>query len=127
MEPSKILVIDDEKDLREALQEALTSAGFTVLIADNGKDGLAQALHHKPHLILLDISMPQMNGHKVLSELRKNPWGQNVHVLLLTNADDPTNIVRGLSLDGDEYIIKSQVSLGDITKKVKQYLTGYHS
>ncbi len=126
MEKSKILVIDDEKDLREALQVSLVSAGFTVLTAVDGRDGLAQALHHKPDLILLDISMPHMNGHQVLHELRNDPWGKNVHVLLLTNADDPANIVQGLSLKGDEYIIKSQISLGDITKKVKQYLTGYH-
>lgn len=126
MEKSKILIIDDEKDLREALHESLVSAGLIVYTAIDGKDGLAQAFLHKPDLILLDISMPQMNGHQVLHELRKDPWGKHVHVLLLTNADDPTNIVEGVGQKSDEYIIKSQISLKDVTKKVKQYLVGYH-
>lgn len=126
MKNSKILVVDDEKDLREALRESLTAAGFEVYTAVDGKDGLEQAFTHKPVLILLDISMPLMNGHQMLHELRKDSWGKDVHVLLLTNADDPTNIVQGMKLKSDEYIIKSQISLGEITKKVKQYLVGYH-
>ncbi len=126
MKKSKILIVDDEKDLREALRESLTSAGFEVYTAVDGKDGLEQAFALKPDLILLDISMPLVNGHQVVNELRRDTWGKNVHVLMLTNADDPANIVQGMKLKSDDYIIKSQISLGDITKKVKQYLVGYH-
>lgn len=126
MNTSKILVVDDEEDLREALRTSLTSAGCEVIVAKDGEDGLNQARAYKPDLILLDINMPNMNGHQVLRELRRDAWGKKVPVILLTNADDATNITQGVGLQGNDYIIKSQISLESITKKVKQYLAGYH-
>jgi CheY-like chemotaxis protein len=121
-----ILVVDDEKDLRDALRIKLESTGFTVIEAVDGEDGLAKAELHKPDLILLDITMPKMNGHQVLNQIRQTPWGLRIHVLILTNADDPHNIAQGVVLHTDDYIIKSQTSLEDIVKKVKQHLAGYH-
>ncbi len=67
-----------------------------------------------------------MSGHQVLSRLRRDVWGKNVHVLILTNADDAANITLGVEEKGSEYIIKSQTSLEDIVKKVKQHLLGYY-
>jgi DNA-binding response OmpR family regulator len=125
MKEQKILIVDDDSDLRSALQTALTNAGFTTFIAENGSEGLALALLHKPDLILLDISMPHMNGHQTLSELRKDSWGKDVQVFFLTNLDDPKNIVQGFEQKSDDYIIKSNTSLEAIVKKVKQYLAGY--
>ncbi len=121
-----ILIIDDEKDLRDALGMALRNAGFTVLEAIDGQSGLQLAETQKPDLILLDIMMPNMSGHQVLRELRMKPWGMRMKVLLLTNSDDPSNISQGVELKSNDYIIKSQTSLGDIIKKVKQHLVGYH-
>lgn len=121
-----ILVVDDEKDLREALTTSLTSAGYTVVTANDGKEGLALAQAEKPDLILLDIVMPHVNGHEMLHELRRDAWGKNVPVILLTNADDATNVAQGIELKSNDYIIKAQTSLEDIAKKVKQHLAGYH-
>ncbi len=126
MTGKKILVVDDDTTLREALDTALTQAGFMTIIASDGEAGLASALEHKPDLILLDIHMPKMSGHEMLLELRKDTWGKTVPVLLLTNYDDPKNITEGFGLKADDYIIKSNVSLQSITTKVKQYLAGYH-
>lgn len=126
MNISKILVIDDERDLREALHASLASSGYAVTEAEDGVQGLAMALKDKPDLILLDIVMPKMNGLEMLRELRKDAWGKSVPVLLLTNADDATNITYGVELKGNDYIIKSQISLAEVTKRVKQYLAGYH-
>ncbi len=123
----KILVVDDEKDLRDALHTMLVAAGFEVVLASDGEMGLAMAESEKPDLVLLDIMMPKLNGHQVLKELRRHPWGMHMHVLLLTNADDPANIAQGVVLRSDEYIIKSQTSLQDILKKVKQHILGYHA
>jgi DNA-binding response OmpR family regulator len=123
---AKILVIDDEQDLRDALRISLEAAGYAVIDATNGAEGLEKALRNKPSLILLDIMMPHMNGHQVLRELRKDDWGKNVPVLLLTNADDASNITHGVSFRSDDYIIKSQTSLKEIVTRVKQYLAGYH-
>jgi DNA-binding response OmpR family regulator len=121
-----ILIIDDEKDLRDALGTALRNAGFAVLEALDGPQGLELAELEKPDLILLDIMMPNMSGHQVLREIRMKPWGMRMKVILLTNSDDPGNISQGAELKSNDYIIKSQTSLEDIIKKVKQHLVGYH-
>ena len=126
MNGKKILVVDDEQDLREALVTALTAVGLVGISASDGETGLALALSERPDLILLDIGMPKMNGHQVLAQLRKDPWGKNVPVLLLTNYDDPGNIAEGIELKSNEYIMKANESLESIVKKVKQYLAGYH-
>jgi len=122
----KILVVDDEKDVRDALRTVLEASHFKVIEASNGDEGLMLTETERPDLILLDIIMPHMNGHHVLRELRAHPWGMHMHVLLLTNADDPANISQGVGLRSDEYIIKAQTSLEEIVKKVKQHLAGYH-
>ncbi len=126
MKRKKILIIDDEKDLRDALEVALTNSGFESLCAPDGALGLELAHAQKPDLILLDIMMPTMNGHEMLNELRKDTWGKHVPVLLLTNSDDPKNITQGFENKSNGYIIKSNTSLESIVKKVKQYLAGYH-
>ncbi len=123
---AKILVVDDEKDLRDALRTMLESAGYSVVEAADGEEGLKLAEQEKPDLILLDIMMPKMDGHQVLNLLRQKPWGLHIHVLILTNADDPHNIAQGVGLHSDDYIIKSQTSLKDILTRVKQHLAGYH-
>ncbi len=125
MSKETILVVDDDRDLRESLQTALVNAGFSTLTADDGAAGLKVALEHKPNLILLDIMMPNMNGHQMLSELRRDDWGKNVQVLFLTNVDDPKDIIESFEREGNDFIIKSSTSLKEIVTKVKQYLAGY--
>ena len=120
------MVIDDEQELRDALSTALTEAGYEVILAEDGNAGIHKALIFHPDLILLDIMMPIKNGHETLHELRRDAWGKNVPVLLLTNFDDATNITTSVGLKGDDYIIKSQTDLKSIVKKVKQFLAGYH-
>ncbi len=123
--PKKVLVVDDEKDLRDALHTMLEASGFVVFEAGDGEAGLTIAEAERPDIILLDIMMPIMDGHQVLNRLRQTPWGLRIPVLLLTNADDPHNIARGVELRSDDYLIKSQTSLATIIKKVKQHLYGY--
>ena len=125
MSKETILVVDDNSDLREALETALTNAGFTTVVAEDGVAGLEAALKYKPNLILLDIMMPNMNGHQMLGELRRDPWGKHAQVLFLTNLDDPKDIVESFERAGDDFIIKSNTSLKDIVTKVKQHLAGY--
>lgn len=121
----KILVVDDEKDLRDALRTGLEASGFEVIEAENGELGFIAAENEKPDLILLDVMMPTLNGHHVLQRLRQTAWGKNLPVLLLTNADDPKNVAEGISLKSDDYVIKSQTSLKEIVVTIKQQLAGY--
>jgi CheY-like chemotaxis protein len=81
----KILIIDDEEDIREVAALSLeTVAGWTVITANSGAQGLARAIEHQPDAILLDVMMPSMDGPTTFRELRKNPVTASIPVLLLT-------------------------------------------
>jgi CheY-like chemotaxis protein len=83
--PHKILIIDDEDDIREVAALSLESvAGWEVITANSGAQGLARALEHQPDAILLDVMMPGMDGPTTVRELRKNPATAKIPVLLLT-------------------------------------------
>lgn len=83
--PRKVLIIDDEDDIREVAALSLESiAGWNVLTASSGAQGLARALEHQPDAILLDVMMPGMDGPTTFRELRKNPGTAKIPVLLLT-------------------------------------------
>ncbi len=125
MEQHTILVIDDDAELRESMRDALTTAGYTVLEASSGEDGLRSAFEHKPHLIILDISMPQINGYQVLEKLRKDAWGKEVKVLLLTALDSLTSIAKGVELASNAYMVKSEVTLESLVKTVRHHLAEY--
>jgi DNA-binding response OmpR family regulator len=103
----------------------LKSLVYDVISATDGEEGLNKALTEKPDIILLDISMPKMNGHETLTKLRRDPWGKDVPVLFLTNFDDATNISQGVAAHSDDYIIKSSTSLEEIVKRTTQHLAGY--
>lgn len=118
----KILVVEDEKDIRESVAEALTDAGFEVLTAPNGIDGLALALHEHPDLILLDLVMPGYDGHTVLQKLRQDPWGKGARVVILSAMDDVSNIANAYDGSITSYIIKAHNTLDDIVKKVRESL-----
>ena len=81
----RILIIDDEDDIREVAALSLESvAGWEVIVASSGAQGLARAIEHKPDAILLDVMMPGMDGPTTFRELRKNPVTAKIPVLLLT-------------------------------------------
>ena len=92
---------------------------FAVLEAADGKEGLKIALKEKPAVILLDLLMPKVDGHEFMDSLRKDSWGAKVPVVVLTNQDDPHNVFYAHDANITEYIIKSNVSLDELTKKVK--------
>lgn len=115
----QILIIEDEKDIRDAIAEGLTQEGFKVTVANNGKIGLEKALTEHPDLILLDIIMPIMDGHHTLDKLRQDDWGRNAKVIMLTSMDDVKNITTAHSGDIADYVIKAHHSLDEIIQKVK--------
>lgn len=117
--PHTVLVIEDEVDLREALKTALGYEGFTVFAAEDGEEGVATALREKPDVILLDMVMPKMDGVSVLKVLRADPWGKGAKVIVMTALDDLAKIAEVVEAGGDEYLVKSQTTLGTIVSKVK--------
>lgn len=117
----KILIIEDEPDIREAIAESLADAGFTVFTAENGAVGLEKALAEKPDVILLDIVMPVLDGHATLKKLRQDPWGQHVKVIMLTSMDDVHNVGGAHEQKITDYLIKPHSSLAEIVNKVKEH------
>lgn len=117
-----ILVVEDESDMREAIETALKNADFHVITAENGQDGLEKALEYEPDLILLDLLMPVMGGQEVLKRLRETPFGQTVKIIILTAMDDISNV--GTAYEGgiSGYITKSETSLHDLVSQVKATL-----
>jgi DNA-binding response OmpR family regulator len=115
----RVLIVEDEVDIREAMAEALSDAGYEVLQANNGQVGLIMALSQKPDAILLDIRMPVMDGHEMLRRLRVDAWGKKAKVIMLTSMDDATNIAHAHEENIADYIIKAHVSLEEVVTKVR--------
>ena len=117
-----ILVVEDEIDMREAIETALKNADFHVLTAENGEEGLALALEHEPDLILLDLLMPVMGGQEVLKKLREHPYGERAKVIVLTAMDDIANVGAAYEANISGYITKSETSLHDLVSQVQATL-----
>ena len=115
----KILIIEDNKDLRSVLSNALSSENLTVLQAEDGEDGLRIALAEHPDLILLDIILPKMDGMTMLQKLRKDEWGRNAQVMILTNLMDAEKIDSAMSEGVYDFLVKSNWSLPDLVQKIK--------
>lgn len=100
----RILIIEDERPMRVALQDALTVEGYRVLLAEDGEMGLEKALKEKPALILLDVMMPRLDGFSLCRELRK--LNLQTPVLFLTAKGMVQDRVLGLDAGGDDYLVK---------------------
>lgn len=98
-----ILIVDDNKNLRNLLNKFLTQEGFRVVTADNGQNALYAARYEKPDLILLDIMMPEMDGYEFIRAFRKE---KDTPVILLTAKLEESDKVAGLELGADDYITK---------------------
>ena len=99
----RILVVEDEPDLRSGLARALRDEGYAVDIADNGEDGLFNAESVDYDAIVLDVMMPKLDGWEVLARLRKQ---KKTPVLMLTARDQPRDRVKGLDTGADDYVVK---------------------
>lgn len=121
-EKRTVLVVDDEKDLREALTTALSYEGFEVVSGENGEEGVLLAQKHTPDLILLDIMMPKLDGVGALKQIRSTEWGKNIPVIVMTALDDMAKMAEIVDAGGNEYLVKTKISLGSIVQKVKTRL-----
>jgi two-component system OmpR family response regulator len=100
----KVLVVDDEPNIRELVEVALKFHGCAVLVSASGKDALHQVEAYEPDLMILDVMLPDMDGFEVCRSLRTT--GNDVPVIFLTARDTTTDTIRGLTLGGDDYVTK---------------------
>lgn len=118
----KILVIDDDDNLRLALSDKLAIEGFAVLEAKNGKEGLAKALEEHPDLLVLDIMMPVMNGIDMLKALRQDEWGKKAKVIMLTVLENADTLAEAMDGGSFTYLVKTDLNTEQIVKEVKDKL-----
>lgn len=114
-----ILVVEDEQSIATLLQYNLKQAGFEVIIANDGEEGLHKAIEHKPNLILLDLMLPKMDGMEVCKELRIQKV--ETPIIMLTAKDDEFDKVLGLELGADDYMTKP-FSPREVIARVKAVL-----
>ena len=104
---ASILCVEDEADLREDIVEELEDSGYKVFEASNGREGLEMILKHNPDMVLSDITMPEMNGHEMLTELRKNhPKYSQMPLIFLSALSDRNEVIAGVNLGADDYLVK---------------------
>lgn len=116
---SRILIIEDERPMRTALEDCLAAEGYRVLTAADGESGLQRALDEQPDLILLDIMMPRLDGFAVAAELRR--LGRATPILMLTAKGQIEDRVTGLDAGGDDYLVKP-FSIEELLARVRALL-----
>ncbi|HUL42963.1 MAG TPA: response regulator transcription factor [Bacteroidota bacterium] len=115
-----VLLVDDEQDIIDLIKYNLHKEGYNVLTARNGKQALDQ-VRSQPHIILLDVMMPELDGWEVLRELKKHPRTAEIPVIFLTAKSADIDEVLGLELGADDYIVKP-ISIPKLLARIKSVL-----
>ncbi len=119
-----ILLVDDEPDILEIVGYNLSSEGYQVITADNGSDGVKLAKKHKPHLIILDVMMPEMDGIEACELIRKSPELEDTIIAFLTARGEDYSQMAGFDAGADDYITKP-IKPKVLVSKVKALLRRY--
>lgn len=122
MNPTAILLVEDEQYLRELYQEILIEQGYSVDTAADGEEGFNKVKQGGWDLVIMDIILPKMNGLEIMRKIKAEPpLKPNKKIIFLTNLDKDEEIKEALQL-GDGYFIKSQITPGSLISELKGYL-----
>lgn len=119
---TKIAIIEDDPVISQMYRFKFEAAGFEVQLANNGKRGIEMVEVSLPDLILLDLQMPEMGGAEVLEIIRKNEWGKNIPVIILTNMGEEESPKKLRELGIHSYIVKANLTPSQVVKRVKEAL-----
>lgn len=122
MGEKKVLLVEDDKFLRETLAKKLMGAGFLVEAAFDGKNALDLVSKFLPDIILLDLLLPDTDGYQVLAEVKKNPALKAIPVIVLSNLDKPDDMVKAKGLGAVDFMVKSNFTLNEIVNRAKATL-----
>ncbi len=115
-----ILIVEDEKPMSVALVDKFSRAGFKVLEASDGEEGLKIALKEKPDLILIDILMSKMDGMTMAKKLRGDSWGKDAKIIFLTNVQDTALVAEAAEIGIYDFLVKTDWKLDDVIKMAKE-------
>jgi len=120
----KILLIEDDQFLRDLMRTKLNREGFEVLFRIDGKEGLRAIQTEKPDLVLLDVILPGIDGFSVLQQIRSSgdPEVAKVPIVLLSNLGQDSDVAKGKQLGANDYLIKSNLTIDEIIKKIRVFL-----
>ncbi len=120
---ARLLVVDDEPNIRDLLATSLRFAGFEVFTASTGNEAIREATEHQPDLVVLDVMLPDMDGFTVTRRLRDR--GEHYPILFLTARDETKDKVAGLTVGGDDYVTKP-FSLEEVVARIRAVLRRTH-
>lgn len=120
--PKKILIIEDDRFLRELMSRKLLSLQFDVVVAVDGEEGLEKIKSEMPDVVLLDLILPGINGFEVLENAKKNPATAKIPVIILSNLGQSEDIEKGLKLGAEDFLVKAHFTPQEIVNKLKSIL-----
>ncbi len=119
---AKILLVEDDKSLREIYGVRLLAEGYDIVSAGDGEDALAMAIKERPQLIVSDVMMPKISGFDMLDILRSTTETKDIKVIMMTALSSEDQRLRGEQLGADRYLVKSQVGIEDVVRTVHEVL-----
>lgn len=119
---AKILLVEDDKSLREIYGVRLMAEGYEIVSAGDGEEALAMAIKERPDLIVSDVMMPKISGFDMLDILRSTSETKDVKVIMMTALSSEDQRARGEALGADRYLVKSQVGIEDVVRTVHDVL-----
>ncbi|MDO8520748.1 MAG: response regulator [bacterium] len=119
---AKLLIIEDDKFLRELATQKLFKEGLDVSAATDGEQGILLAEKGVPDVILLDILLPGIDGFEVLKRVRANPALKQTHVIMLSNFGQNEDLEKAKTLGADKFLVKANFTLDEIVKVVRELL-----
>jgi DNA-binding response OmpR family regulator len=120
--PKTILIIEDDKFLRELIARKLIKEGYEISEAIDGEEGIKKIKEEKPDLILLDLILPGIDGFEVLARIKEDPALAAIPVIILSNLGQKEDVEKGLKLGAVDYLIKAHFTPGEIIEKIKNAL-----
>jgi len=118
----KILIVEDDKFLRELIVRKLTNEGYEAVEAVDGEQGIQKIKETKPDLVLLDLILPGIDGFEVLAQKKEDPFVAAIPVIVLSNLGQKEDVDRGLGLGATDYLIKAHFTPGEIIEKVRNII-----
>lgn len=118
----KILIVDDDTKLTDIYKEVLTQAGFAVSVVNDPKTAIEKIVAEAPNLILLDVLMPEISGLELLDNIKNNESAKEIPIVFLTNLRDDDTIKQGLSKGAIGYLMKTELTPGQVVEEVKLFL-----
>ena len=120
--PKTILIVEDDKFLRNFLVLKLTKENYNIIEAVDGEEGIKKIKEEKLDLVLLDLILPGIDGFEVLSQMRSDPSLHPIPVIILSNLGQEEDIKKGFNIGANDYLIKADFTLREVIEKIKSIL-----